>query len=130
MIRSDASLAGYKLPELARLYRDLGERLARLPGVTSTSIARSTPESGYSSSGNFSIEDYTAPANFKMDGYRVAVAPGFFETMEIPLLLGRTISARDTPDSSTVAVVNQAFCRYLSAASKSDRPAHVAWISF
>jgi len=109
VIRSDASLAGYQQAELGQLYRDLGERLSQLPGVLSASIARFTPESGHSSSGNFSIEGYNAPADLKMDVYRVPVAPGFFETTRIPLLLGRTISIRDTPAAPWVAVVNQCF---------------------
>ncbi len=109
VVRSDASLAGYQQAELAQLYRGLGDRLSRLPAVISASIARFTPESGHSSSGNCSIEGYNAPANLNMDVYDVAVAPGFFETMGIHLLLGRTISVRDTPGSPAVAVVNQRF---------------------
>jgi predicted permease len=41
--------------------------------------------------------------------YRVEVGPRFFETLGIPVLLGRTIGPRDTPASPGVAVVNESF---------------------
>jgi predicted permease len=109
VVRTDAGLAGYKEAEFFPLYRDIGERLSVLPGVVSASIGRFTPVSGYSSSGNFSIEGYTASSGMKMRVYDLPVAPRFFETLNIPLLLGRTFSARDTPAASAVAIVNQSF---------------------
>ena len=39
----------------------------------------------------------------------VEVGPRFFETLGIPLLLGRTIGEQDTPTTPLVAVVNQSF---------------------
>src|SRR5207244_1995908 len=39
------------------------------------------------------------------------VGPKFFETMGIPLVLGRTIGESDTAASPSVAVVNQEFVR-------------------
>jgi predicted permease len=44
-----------------------------------------------------------------MNLYRVEVGPRFFETLGIPVLLGRTIGPRDTPASPGVAVVNESF---------------------
>jgi len=114
VIRTDASLAGYQQSGLFPLYRQVGDRLSELPGVTSASIGRFTPESGYSSSGNFSIEGYIESPGKKLNVYDVPVAPRFFETLGIPLLLGRTIGFRDTPASPAVAVVNESFVqRYL-----------------
>jgi predicted permease len=46
------------------------------------------------------------------------VSPGYFETMQIPLLAGRDFNTRDTPTSPHVAIVNQAFVRkYLGGAN-------------
>jgi predicted lysophospholipase L1 biosynthesis ABC-type transport system permease subunit len=39
------------------------------------------------------------------------VSPGYFETLEIELLDGRTLTERDTADATGVAVVNEAFAR-------------------
>ncbi|MGA8027952.1 MAG: ABC transporter permease [Bryobacteraceae bacterium] len=109
VVRTDAGLAGYRQSELFALYRDIADRVSELPGVISASIGRFTPESGHSSSGNFSIEGYTAPSGLKLNVYDVPVGPRFFETLGIPLLLGRTIGDRDTPASPAVGVVNQSF---------------------
>lgn len=109
VIQTDASLAGYTAPELFPLFRNMGEHLSHIPEVTSAAVARFTPISGHSSSGNFSIEGYTPRAGVQMNVWDVPVGPNFFQTLGIPTLLGRTISDRDTPDTPAVAVVNQSF---------------------
>jgi predicted permease len=109
VVRTDPRLAGYQPNELYPLYRDLDERLNALPGVLSASLARYTPESGSSSSHNFAMEGYTPTAGKEMTVHGVEVAPRFFETLGIPVLLGRAIGPRDTPASPPVAVVNQTF---------------------
>ena len=111
LVRTDANLAGYQATELFPLYRELGERLNQLPGVLSASITRFTPESGSSSSSSFSIQGYNAGPAQKLNIYDLSVGPHFFETLGIPLLLGRTIEARDTPASTPVVVVNETFVR-------------------
>jgi len=114
VVHVDPHVAGYQKGELFPLYREIYERLNRIPGVISASMARYTPESGSSSSGSFGIENYTATPAEKMDLYRVEVGPRFFDTLGIPVLLGRTIGERDTPASPVVAVVNETFVkRYL-----------------
>jgi predicted permease len=41
----------------------------------------------------------------------LAVSPGFFETMHIPLLAGRDFTVRDAAQGSTAVIVNQSFVR-------------------
>jgi predicted permease len=93
VIGTDASLAGYEKSELLPLYRDIADRLSTLPGVVSASICRFTPVSGSSSSGNFSLQGHTPTPGERLDVYYLPVAPGFFETLGIPLMLGRTIGS-------------------------------------
>jgi predicted permease len=114
LVRTDPRLGGYKESELFALYKALDERMNALPGVISASIARYTPESGSSSSGNFTIQGYTPPANKEMNLHYVEVTPRFFETLRIPVLLGRTIGPHDTAASMPVAVVNEEFVRTYS----------------
>jgi predicted permease len=111
LVRTDASLAGYQAAELFPLFRDLGARLNHLPGVISASITRFSPESGSSSSNSLGIQSHSVNSAQKLDIYDVSVAPHFFETLGMPLLLGRTIDARDTPASTPVVVVNETFVR-------------------
>ena len=114
LVRTDASLAGYQTKELFPLYRQIDERLNQLPGVVSAAVARFTPESGSDVSGDFSMEGQALSSGHNLSTHSVSVGPHFFETLGIPLRLGRTIGARDTPASAAVAVVNQTFVkRYL-----------------
>ncbi|HKW99756.1 MAG TPA: ABC transporter permease [Bryobacteraceae bacterium] len=109
LVRTDPRLAGYQVSELYPLYRQLHTRLNSLPGVLSAAIARYSPLSGSSSSGNISLQGYIPPDDKNMDAYRVEVGPQFFETLGTPLLLGRPITERDTPGLPPVAVVNESF---------------------
>lgn len=111
LVSTDPRLAGYKVPALFGLYQRFQDRLERLPGVRSFALARHSPVSGSSSTSNFTIEGYREPAGAEMDVSKVEVGPRFFETMEIPIVLGRPIGPRDTPASPTVVVVNQTFVR-------------------
>lgn len=109
LIRTDAQLAGYQPAEYAALYRDIEERIGQLPALQCAAIARFSPMSGYSSSGNFSIQGYRASTGKDMRVWDLPVGPRFFEIYKIPFLLGRAINARDTATSTAVAVVNQTF---------------------
>jgi predicted permease len=62
LVRTDADLAGYQPSQYATLYRDVSDRINQLPGVQSAAVARFSPVSGYSSSGNFSIQGYHPPS--------------------------------------------------------------------
>ena len=109
LVRTDADLAGYRPSQYATLYRDISDRTNELPGVQSAALARFSPVSGYSSSETFSIQGYHPLAGKEMRVWDLPVGPRFFETLKIPVLLGRAITARDTPASAPVAVVNQTF---------------------
>jgi predicted permease len=111
LIKTDPRLAEYKPNELFPLYRQFDDRLNAIPGVISASLARYSPVSGTSSSHNFSIQGYSAPSSKEMKVYGVEVGPRFFETLGIPLLLGRPLGVRDTPASSAVAIVSESFVK-------------------
>lgn len=111
LVKTDPMLAGYQPAELPALYNELLNRLNSLPGVVSASIARYSPLSGSSSSQGIAIEGYTPSEGKKMDMFDVEVAPRFFDTMGIPVLLGRAMGPRDTAAAPPVAVVNETFVR-------------------
>ena len=111
LVKTDFLLAGYKEDELLPLYREIDARLNEIPGVASATVARFSPISGNTSTNNISIQGFTPRSGQDMDTNSDDVGPGFFETLGIPLLLGRTIDVRDTPASPRVVVVNEAFVR-------------------
>ncbi|HEY7210228.1 MAG TPA: ABC transporter permease, partial [Bryobacteraceae bacterium] len=111
VVVTDATLAGYQPAQQFSLYRELSERLKELPGVQSATLAQYTPASGTSSSGNFSIQGYTPLRGKKLDAWYVQVGTDFFETLKIPVRLGRVMNERDTPASTPVTVVNETFVK-------------------
>jgi len=107
----DPTLSGYKGQRLANLYRELQERLQALPGVKSVSLSQHSLISGSYNSNDISIEGYKPRLGEDMEAATLSVAPRFFETMGIPLLLGRTIGPQDNESAPKVAVINQAMAR-------------------
>ena len=84
-------------------------RLALLPGVKSASAGWPLPMSGNSASISFTVEGHpVAKADHPSEALGLAL-PGYFETMRIPLIAGRTFAAQDGPKGPPVAIVNQAF---------------------
>lgn len=92
------------------LYRHLREEAARLPGVESAALVDWLPL-GFED-GSFARVDI--PGYLQQPGESMAtrtgmVSPGFFETLQIPLLAGRDFREGDEREPTPVAVVNQAF---------------------
>jgi putative ABC transport system permease protein len=91
--------------------RDLLDRVRALPGVQSAAATRVLPVSG-SSSGNTVWPDGDPAKQFGSQFNWVS--PGYFATLGTPLLAGRDFGDADTPQSSGVAIVNEAFATALA----------------
>jgi predicted permease len=94
---------------LARFHRELGERVAALPGVIAAGGINHLPLSGRSANGRFELEG-GGDSGDMWPNYLV-VSPGYFAAMGIPLLGGRLLAESDAPDAPHVAVVSQAVAR-------------------
>jgi len=106
LVKFDARLAGYKPEQLLPLYKNLLDRVGALPGVRSATLAYYSPLSGSSSTNSLNIEGFTPPQGQNMSVETVPVGPAYFETLGIPILAGRGITAQDS-DGPLVAVINQ-----------------------
>ena len=116
IFRVQPQLNGYAPPEIAALYTRMIERIEAIPGVSSATLSRH-PLLGFSRrADSVTIEGVTTAAGA---GAEVnVVATGFFDTMEIPLLLGRGFEDRDNAAAPRVAVVNEQFAAaYLAGAT-------------
>jgi predicted permease len=109
LVEIDPTLAGYEEGRIRSLYRDLQDRLAALPGVSSVSYSSDALLNGGLWSGDVQIEGPNAKSSAITQ--LLAVGPRFFETMRIPLLAGRGFLPSDLGSSHSVAIVNQAFAR-------------------
>jgi predicted permease len=101
--------AGYLPSQLSSLYDNILGRVNVLPGVRSATLS-SVPVINPGQWGSpISILGYAAKRDESIDTLGNFVAPRYFETAGIPVLLGRPIGPQDTTTSSKVVVVNQAF---------------------
>jgi putative ABC transport system permease protein len=98
--------------KVAVLERELQERLRGRPGIQSAGFTSYLPLSGADNAWAFSIEGRPPlPVGFyNMAKYR-PVSAGYFETIGIELLRGRSFTPADTAESPWVVVINDAMAR-------------------
>jgi putative ABC transport system permease protein len=95
----------------AAFYRQVLERTSAIPGVRSAVAAASMPYNGQPPWRVFTIEDKPPePGNLPSGGYQ-AVSMNYFETMHIPLLAGRLLSAADGAHTLRAAVISERMAR-------------------
>ena len=118
----DPPAIGYKEDaRLVSLYQQIEQRVSALPGVRADSISFFTFDQGSWTSNVSVIGRAPTPEDDMMATHNV-VGPGYFATMEIPLLLGRVFGAQDTANSPKVAIINETFARrYLPGGSPIGR---------
>lgn len=94
-----------------QFYREIANRITRLPGVKVVGFVSALPLTGEVGWGQIDVEGYhPAPGHELQTDARVASAD-YFRTMEIPLLKGRVFSERDTADAQRVAIIDEKFAR-------------------
>jgi macrolide transport system ATP-binding/permease protein len=102
----NARQAGHKDPEIVAFYNNLQRQFGALPGVQAASLSHQTLIGM-----GTSATDVGLAGGAVQNSRILSVGTGFFNTMQIPLLLGRDIEARDRSAAPMVAVVNEAFAR-------------------
>ncbi|HKE24023.1 MAG TPA: ABC transporter permease [Bryobacteraceae bacterium] len=103
----DFQRAHYPKERNVEVHRELLERLRALPGVTGAAELNILPLSG-----NGWNELCWAEGDAKRQvSWFNGVTPGYFKTMDTPLLAGRDFDTRDTVSSPKVAIVNETFAR-------------------
>ncbi len=117
LISFNPGLSRYTDQRARDFYAGLMERVAALSGVKTVSMADQPLLAGAMYEGVVVEGLATENTGGKTAGAADAVAaiktvtPRFFETMGIPLRLGRDFSPRDLPQASKVAIVNERFTR-------------------
>lgn len=109
--------AAYREPQLrVRFFEQAVEKLKAMPSVRAASATGFLPFTGDAAGTDFSVAGQPSPEPGKelLTVVRV-VMPGYFETMGIPVLRGRTFTGDDNRDTAPVRyVVNQELVqRYL-----------------
>ncbi|HUJ22529.1 MAG TPA: ABC transporter permease [Bryobacteraceae bacterium] len=109
------SLPETKYPDAVRIrafYRDIVDRVSRLPGVEAAGLVSALPLSGSGGSGTTTVDsravsgtDASPEADWR------PVSPGYFKAMGISLISGRYLNERDTDASAPVAVVDETMAK-------------------
>jgi predicted permease len=107
----DAISTGYAEdePRLQALYKQIEERVSALPGVHAVSFSSFVFHEG-AWFGGISLPDGSVSLDNSVHNI---VGNGYFRTMQIPLLTGRTFGAQDTTTSPKVAVISEQMARIL-----------------
>jgi predicted permease len=103
------ALSGYDDNRGQLFYQQLLDRLRSAPGVKSAALASVAILAGDEWDSSMSVEGYRFKDGEDMQAFMNAFSPGYFETMNIPLLEGRDFRISDAKRESTVAIVNRRF---------------------
>ena len=110
--RLDASQAGYKDDALRRFYSRMDDQFRVLPGVRAATVTDMPLVANWVSSTGIIL-----PGKPKHEGpggpgtSYISVGPTFFDTMQLPILVGRPIGAHDVQGAPLAAVVNEVFAK-------------------
>jgi predicted permease len=112
VITAKASLDDVRYHDPAAFRKLLDRSLARMreiPGVRNVAIGLTTPYERSLLNG-VKLTD-AKQAGREITTNEIYVTPGYFDTLEIPILAGRGITDADGPDTEPVVVINRSFAR-------------------
>jgi predicted permease len=92
-----------------QFYQQLVARISSLPGVRSASAGWPLPMSNNDSSVSFSIQGRPVAKGDEPSESIALAMPGYFESMRIPLVAGRTFGEHDGLKGAPTIIVNRAF---------------------
>ena len=109
----DARLLQLDPARRAVVFNEMRERIAGEPGVSAVSTVFLSPFSG--SGWNETVRsDGGTGADGKLSWFN-RIGPGYFHTLQTPVLAGRDFDERDGANAPKVAIVNEEFARQLFA---------------
>ncbi|MGO8733510.1 MAG: ADOP family duplicated permease [Terriglobia bacterium] len=108
----DPTKSGYEGQRALDLYENVRTRLRYLPGVQAVTLSGSGLLTGLGGDWSISPEGYQPKPGQARRIEGQSVGPDFCRTMDVKLMLGRSIDDRDTASSPKVAVVDESLAHY------------------
>ena len=109
------TLIGYEDDQSRQFYKQVLERVSHVPGVDAVSYARTLPLGDSSNFNGPILKEGETLA--KGSAGRVimlnVISPGYFRTMQIPIVDGRDFDDRDQPKTQRVVILNQQMAEML-----------------
>ena len=91
---------------------DLLGRVRQIPGVKAAAAATLLPGQGHQRDDTYTIREHPPlPKGQVLDATTCFVDPGYFQTMQIPLLTGRVFTADERLERANKVVISQALAR-------------------
>ncbi len=110
----DVEQIGYQETRGREIYHELDNRINSLPGVESVAQAFSVPMGLMSAGDRLALENHPLePGQQPPDVSYNVVTPGYFDTLQIPLLRGRKFTDADGEKAPPVAIINQYMAKKL-----------------
>jgi predicted permease len=108
----DSDVTGLKSddPRMRAMFQEIEARVSALPNIKAASFSAFTFHEG---SWSDSVLVPGMPGNDQIAVHQNVVGNGYFATMQIPLLAGRTFSSADTATSKHVAVISERVAKIL-----------------
>jgi predicted permease len=112
-MRLGASGRRFATPQASsEFFRQIGERIAAVPGVTARGAVTSLPFTTSVGWGSINVEGFDPQPGQELQVDIRAASPDYFRTMEIAVTQGRSFTAFDSvPDAQPVAIVDDQFAR-------------------
>jgi len=98
--------------QVATFYRDVLQRIEKLPGVESASAVNFPPLAIQYTTVSFTIDGHIpSPPDEQLNARCSVISPEYFRTMNIPLLSGRPFNDRDADETHGVAIISASMAR-------------------
>jgi len=95
----------------ARLFGELLPEIEALPGIERAAVTLTEPANPFGWYNSLRIRGRTVPENEIPAISYVVVSPGYFETIGLPLIAGRSFTETDELTEARVAIINRAAAR-------------------
>jgi predicted permease len=115
LMRVDGLSSGARGEAVVRLYAQLRDRVAGVPGVTAATYSENGLFSGTESADQITVEGFTPQKEGDRGSRWDQVGPGYFSAIGVPMMLGREITDQDTRGGRLVCVINEAFAKHFFA---------------
>ena len=108
----DAPLNGYKPERSREMYRQIYAALSALPGVESASMAVMPVMEGYEWDSSVTVDTFTGKRPDGLGPHMNFVSPGYFKTLDVPILQGRDFRPSDQgKNAPLVCMINDKFAK-------------------
>jgi putative ABC transport system permease protein len=105
--------AKYSEPaQVLSFYDRLLARVSAVPGVRSAAVSSSLPPNGLQVSDTFNLEGVLSAEDAKSPLASVLfTSPGYFRTLDVPLVQGRDFTERDNTSAPLAVIINETMAR-------------------